>query len=477
MPERAWWSTGVRPVAKGFLHAYLGQVSDERKHDHPIGGDAAVAFPKINTDGNAALCDVVWRSSNSMPDKKVVVTHQTCPVEPFAYITTDRPALTALSEAAALRSKHSAFRVDEAQGYWVLTEYESILEAYQNPTLFSSQSMVATDPEPPYKWIPEMLDPPEHTVWRRLLSPFFTPGAVESLTPHIEERCIELIEGIAAKRECDFVAEFALRFPTTIFLELMGMPVALLDEFLVYVEQMLRSPDESNLADTDAAPVQGGATGLAAMMNVMAAFADRMNQLRKHPAERAGDILSQAVTWQINGEPIPEEDLLSFCGLMFVAGLDTVAAQLSYSFHHLATHPSNRQRIIDDPEVIRKATEELLRAFPIVQPSRKVVHDTEFRGCQMKAGDMVMLPLRFAGTDPAEYENPEHVDFDRSKTRHLSFGAGPHRCVGSHLARREISIALREWHKRIPHYHIANPSAVVEHTGGVLGIEKLPLVW
>lgn len=146
-------------------------------------------------------------------------------------------------------------------------------------------------------------------------------------------------------------------------------------------------------------------------------------------------------------------------------------------FWHLATHDADRARITADPGVIPDAVEELLRVYALVLPARKLTADVELHGCPMKAGDMVMLPLMMATRDARVFPDPTRVDFDRKQNRHLAFGAGPHRCLGSHLARQELRIALEEWHARIPGYRIPDGAAPLEHASLVLGLDSLPLTW
>jgi cytochrome P450 len=121
--------------------------------------------------------------------------------------------------------------------------------------------------------------------------------------------------------------------------------------------------------------------------------------------------------------------------------------------------------------------EEFLRVHGIVQPGRKVAQDMVFRGCPLKKGDMVLFPLAAAGRDPRQYDQPAEIDFDRGRVRHISFGAGPHRCLGSHLARLELAIGLEEWHRRIPQYEVGAAETIAEHHSGVYGLNSLPLTW
>ena len=212
------------------------------------------------------------------------------------------------------------------------------------------------------------------------------------------------------------------------------------------------------------------------MMAVMGYFMALIKDRREHPDAGRSDILSQAIDWKIDGEPIPDQDLLDFCLLMFMAGLDTVAAQLTFSFWHLATHDTDRQRIVDEPAIIPTAIEEFLRYYSFVTPGRKVMKDTEIAGCPIKDGEMVYLPLVSANRDPREFDRAGEVVIDREVNRHIAFGAGPHRCLGSHLARQELRVAMEMWHERIPHYRIAEGAEIREH-GGQVGIDALPLVW
>jgi cytochrome P450 len=161
---------------------------------------------------------------------------------------------------------------------------------------------------------------------------------------------------------------------------------------------------------------------------------------------------------------------------MFMAGLDTVAMQLSYSMWHLAKHPDDRARILADPTLFEPALEEFLRYYAFVSPGRKVMADAEIAGCPVKKGDMLFLPIASANRDPHEFVDADKVIIDRKDNRHLAFGAGPHRCLGSHLARQELLIGLKAWHERIPNYRLDPDIAITEH-GGQVGLDNLPLLW
>jgi cytochrome P450 len=349
----------------------------------------------------------------------------------------------------------------EGNEFWMVTHMADIREAFQNPGVFSSSAVVPSDPNPPYMWIPEMLDPPVHTKWRQLLGPMFTPAAIAKLEGRVRARFTEILDQVADRGECDYVADVALRFPNTIFMELMGLPVADADQFQAWETRILHT---------------GGVyteDSLNAMNEVIAYFGGLIAERRKSPQE---DILTSALTWEIDGEPVTEADLLSMCLLMFMAGLDTVAMQLSYSMMHLATHDADRIRLVNEPEIWPLAIEEFLRYYAFVSPGRKIMSDTTLAGCPMKAGQMVWMPIASANRDPLEFVDADKVIIDRAENRHIAFGAGPHRCLGSHLARQELRIGLEEWHKRVPHYRLADGARIREH-GGQVGLDNLPLVW
>ena len=174
--------------------------------------------------------------------------------------------------------------------------------------------------------------------------------------------------------------------------------------------------------------------------------------------------------------PLSDEQTLNIMEVLILAGLDTVRAQLNYSLFHFATHPEDRQRIIDEPEFIPSAVEESLRYYSIVNPGRKLTEDFELAGCPMKKGDMVLLDLAQANRDPRVFADADTFVVDRTDNKHVAFAPGAHRCLGSHLARQEMTIGLEEWHKRIPHYIIDSDEPVLEH-GGMRGIISLPLRW
>ncbi|WP_326818584.1 cytochrome P450 [Streptomyces sp. NBC_01762] len=376
----------------------------------------------------------------------------------------DGPVLSHQERWDAFAGAHSGFRSSISQGYWVVTDGEAVQRALQDWETFSSASVTALNPDPTFLWIPEMLDPPLHTDWRRLLGSEFSPKAIAAREPEIRQVAVELIDDLCGRDGAEVLDEFARRFPTLIFMRLMGLPEKDLDRFLDWVDSMLHlsfeeDPDHSRQ--------------MSAMQAVSAYFEEQIALRRAHPRD---DLLSRAMTWEIDGEPISDRDMHAFCILMFQAGFDTVPIAIGWALYHFATHPEQRSAIVADPSLIGMSVEEILRVYSFVVPARKATRDVEVGGCPVKSGEMVMLPLAVSNRDPERYENPLEVDPHRSTSNHIAFGSGPHRCLGSHLARLELNVAVQEWHKRIPDYRIA-AGQDLEQTGNMYGVKSLRLEW
>jgi cytochrome P450 len=206
-------------------------------------------------------------------------------------------------------------------------------------------------------------------------------------------------------------------------------------------------------------------------------FVDLLADRRRSPRDPETDFTSHLLRSQVDGTPLSDDDVLNILNQLVLAGLDTVKSALSYAHLHLATDGNDRRRVVDDPAVIPTALEELLRAFPLVMEGRKLSRDVDFHGVPMKAGEMVMLVLPAVMHDPDQFENPDQVVLDRAHNNHLAFGGGPHRCLGSHLARMEMKVGLEEWHRRIPEYRLGCPASEIIERGGQLSLRSLPLRW
>ena len=360
-----------------------------------------------------------------------------------------------------------AFRSERYGGYWVLTDAADIRDAFQRPELFSSR-ITGIPPTPrPRRLLPLELDPPEHGLYRHPLAAVFSPKAAAEMEPAIRRTCAGLVDALAGRGRCEFLADFAVPFPTTIFVELLGLPAAEAGRFAAWNRALLHSHDEPEVRAAAKAQIAG--------------YLDELVDRRM--AEVAGgqgstdDLFAVLASAEVDGRPLERAEIFDYAFLLFIAGLDTVTAALGFSFAYLAAHPDHRTALAADADLIPAAVEELLRAFSVVNPARTVTRDATFAGACLREGDRVLLSTVLANRDPAEFDDPTGVRFDRAANRHLAFGAGPHRCLGSHLARCELRVALEEFHRRIPDYRLADGAVIRAHGGGAMGIDQLPLTW
>jgi cytochrome P450 len=395
-----------------------------------------------------------------------------CPVADFTWSGPPRAPLAGHAMFDRLREAAPVQRVAaDGASFVLVTDHAQALRVAQDAKTFPQPAHLPETGElMSFLLIPENLNGPEHTRWRRLLAPHFSPGRVASWDVLARSRAVSLIESLIDRGECDFVPDFALRFPTAVFLQIMGLPVDHLDMLLDWETRILHPAHEQEAVNRDET--------LGAQVAVTQYFTGVIEERRRmRAAERPEGLVTDALDWRIDGEPVSDEELLRFYLLMFMAGLDTVTAELGYGFLHLATHPQDRRRLVEDPEVIPRAVEELLRVYPIVNTPREVSRETEIAGCPVRPGDFVMISYPGAGRDESVYADARTVDFDRTGMSHLTFGAGPHRCLGSHLARHELAVAYEEWHKRIPEYRLAEDVEFTEATGGMMALNALPLRW
>ncbi len=363
----------------------------------------------------------------------------------------------------ALRESAPVFRSPQAV---VLTRLSDIEMALKHTELFSS-NMDAVDLGNLRPLIPLQIDPPEHAKYRRILDPLFTPREMARREPEVTKLVNEMIDAFADRGECDFHAEFAVPLPCTVFLQLLGLPLEDLDKFLVWKDQVIRPEG-----------VQGfdkhGEAAAPAARQIYDYFERAIDDHITNPRD---DVLSELIAAEVEGQPLSREELLDICFLFLIAGLDTVTDSLDCFFVYLARHPEHRHQLIEQPDVLPSAIEELLRwETPVPGVARVAMQDVEVGGCSISKGERVSPLLGAANTDPAEFPDPELVDFQRNPNRHRAFGGGPHRCLGSHLARMELRVALHEFHRRIPDYAI-KPGAELKYTRGLRSVETLPLTF
>ncbi|SHN46654.1 cytochrome P450 [Cryptosporangium aurantiacum] len=373
--------------------------------------------------------------------------------------------------AAALARKAPLVYSTAHGGHWIVTRYDEVHEILRSPDLFSSHPNNLVDAGQG-KFIPLELDPPEHTAYRFALQPLFNPARMRALEGQIRDLVNELIDGFAARGEAEFVAEFAHELPTRVFLALMGWPMADAPLFTEATEVALNGRP----GDT---PEQADQSRAEAAMSMFAYFG-------KVVAERRGPegVVGNDVTAELMRAPVTvdgaerlltDEELTRMFFLLLIAGLHTVQGALAWGVMHLSANPEQRQRLVDDAGAVPDAVEEILRYEAAVSMGRRARQDVEIGGVHVKAGDQLLLLLCGANRDESQFEAPDELRIDRTPNRHLAFGSGPHRCIGSHLARIELRIALEELHRRLPDYRLdpANPPLTLPSQ--VRSVAKLPI--
>jgi cytochrome P450 len=373
-------------------------------------------------------------------------------------------------QADELREESPAFFSTMAQGYWVFTRHEQVRDIYKHPEIFSSESITPWEPEPAYRFIPTQIDPPEHIKYRQLLNPWFSKGAVDRAEPTARAVSRRLIEELAPQGRCDFIADFALRYPTEVFLTVLGAPGSDADLFVPWVDDFFKGFG----GDPE------GAAGMAdALGGIRAYWVDALAERKGEPEPREGDLASHLLHATIDDRPLTDDEMLDMLTVLVLAGLDTTRAQLGYLFRHLALSPEDRHALAEKPQLISSGVEESLRLHTIIfGDGRKVTQDTEFAGCPLKKGDMVYALVAGANRDPRVFDRADEFVIGRPNNHHFGFAGGPHRCLGAHLARREMQIATEEWLRVIPDFRIDADEPLIERGGGAMNaLLVLPLAW
>lgn len=362
----------------------------------------------------------------------------------------------------ALQQGPELFWTPRNGGHWVVTRAESIGQVLKDPSTFSSQSIAIPKGVNPLEMLPVEADPPRHAHYRGLLAPWFTPKAINELRDNVRKLTVELIDALEPAGHCEFVDAFAKRLPILIFLQLVDLPLQDRDKLLRWTETVVRS---NNALEK-----------LWVFLRVNQYIEGWIIRRRKNPGS---DLLSAVVNGTVDGRPLTHAEIQGMINVILFGGLDTVASMLGFVAKFLAENPQHRQQLIDHPELIPNAVDELLRVHGIVNLARVVAHDTTLNGVALKQGEMVLVPNGLYGVDDRIIANPLEVDFTRegAARQHAVFGMGIHRCVGSFLAKAELVIFLEEWLRRIPDFEIAERTQVRTGSGLVNGVLALPLRW
>jgi cytochrome P450 len=363
-----------------------------------------------------------------------------------------------------LRQKCPVAHSERFLGVYLPTTYEAVSAIARDPEHFSSRRVVVRNerPEPPIPSPPITSDPPHHKHAKQILLPYFTPAAVKKHEAKAREVCNELIDQFIADKRCDAALQYAKYIPVRVIALMLGIPERDSDRFIQWIHEIL----EIGIKD--------GAVMMRAVGEMSEYFAGQIERRKHNPSE---DLITALMQARPDGAPLSAEHILGMLRLLLIAGIDTTWSAIGASLWHLAKTPSDRKRLVAEPGLMPTAIEEFLRAYAPVTMAREVVKETTVCGFAVKPGNMVLLSFPAANRDPAMFPEADKVVIDRENNRHAAFGLGIHRCVGSNLARMEVTVAVEEWLKRIPEFRLDPSSPVKWSEGTVRGPRQLPILF
>ena len=373
-----------------------------------------------------------------------------------------------------LRASCPIARTERYGPTWLPVRYDDLAAIAHDAEHFSSRDVAVITPgrhldadrvmtlEAP----PITSDPPVHTWARRLLLPRFTPAAVDALAATTTTLADRLIDRLDGRREADGAGDYARHIPVAVIAEMLGVPARDEAAFTAWTVAILQEgfQDVGRAAETS--------------RELIAYFAGKLDERERVPAdERPDDLLTLLVEARRDDGPLDDRHRIGSCFLLLVAGIDTTWSAIGAGLWHLATHPDDQQRLRDEPDLLPLAVEELLRYYSPVTMARYVREDTTVGGCPMRRGDKVLLAFPAGNRDPEQFDEPDRFVIDRARNRHVAFGTGAHRCLGSNLARMELRVALERFLARVPTFALRPGAPVTWSSGQVRGPATVPLRW
>ena len=357
-------------------------------------------------------------------------------------------------------------------GHWIISNFELIMNVLRDPGTFATwpASIPTAFGEGRGRLVPLEYDPPEHTAYRQILLPHFSPGRIRQLEAQIRELANQLLDGFTDQGSCDFMHSFARPFPARMFLQLMGWPQDRMEDFCGWVDGYRHGigSDDPHTKDVRARSV-------AAAYDYFRQFVESR---RQNPLDD-DDITTALVKAALpDGRPLSDSEILDYIFLLLIAGLHTVETALAFGVIHFARNPEHRARLIAGPGLLGPTVDELLRWEPPAwAPSRVVTKETSVAGVRMLPGDKVLLPSPTSNRDPSVFQDGDAFDPARTRNPHLSFGGGPHRCIGMHLARLELQVAFEVLHNRIPDYQLDPARPPVQQIAQVRSFHSLHILF
>lgn len=377
-----------------------------------------------------------------------------------------------------LRGKCPVAHTTRWGGSWMPTRYEDIQELAKMVPTLSSRTVTVIPPDPALREEliadlkaygtenpPITADPPEHSPFKRLILPFFSPRAVAGYQQMTEDLCNSLLDTLEARKKageplCDGAVEYAQQIPPRVIAFILGIDMARAEDFTRWTQELLELGQTNSRLRTEA------------RHKIRDFFFEEVAKRRENPTD---DVIGALLAAEVEGEKLSDHQVAGICNLLLVAGIDTTWSSIGSALYHFATHPEDRRRIAAEPDLLPTAIEELLRFYSPVTMARKVTEEIDFQGAEMKPGDKVLMTFPAANRDPDVFDRPDEVVLDRQQNRHIAFGTGIHRCAGSNLARMELQVALRLWFERFPEFELVSEEGVTWAGGQVRGPRNVPI--
>jgi cytochrome P450 len=365
-----------------------------------------------------------------------------------------------------LRGRCPIAHTERFGGGWLPVRYADVAAVAHDTANFSSRSVVVNNYRPPLEAAPAggsppiSSDPPFHHDSRRLLLPAFTRSAVSRWEPSIRAYCHELIDALGDRADVDAAVDYAQHVPVRVIADMLGFPREDAERFRRFVENALEAvnlPPDQRMA------------GSKLLFDYLVA------QIRDHLARPREDLTTYLLKAELHGRQLEPLHVAGTMALLLIAGVDTAWSSIGASLWHLARTPADRRRLVTEPGLLPTAMEEFLRAYSPVTMARLVKRDMHWRGVDLRAEDWMLVPFPAANRDPDQFDRADEVVIDREINRHAAFGLGIHRCLGSHLARLELRVALEVWLERVPDFTLADPAAVRWSAGQVRGPRTVPI--
>lgn len=344
---------------------------------------------------------------------------------------------------------------------WIPRRTELVQAVYMDEEHFTSENL---SPFPvlsggSWKVTPIEVDPPAHAGYRKFLTPLFTPKRLAVLDEKVRTTARNLIAEFKDNGECEFMEAFSTRFPISVFLDLMGLPQERMAQFLEWENMLLHSMDFERI--------------IVGTREVVAYLTETIEARKLDPRD---DFISQAIAYEMDGRKLNQDELIGICFNLYIGGLDTVTTNLAWQIRHLAEHPDDQRALREDPSKIPTAIESMYRRYASVTTFRTCKKQVTIGDVTMMPGDQVSVSTTLANNDPNYWPNPHEVDITKAP-RHMTFGYGVHRCVGSALARRESVVALEELLSALPQFRIPEQAVLNTALGPIIQPINVPLEW